>query len=79
MIVFESATSYELFIELEKIVEGGARKIAFILADLLEHGHSFVQDDYSTPWPDEFEAYTTNLAPRYKVMVDGGVYKIERL
>lgn len=78
-LIAEVETSYELVIELTKWVDGGLAKITMILADVMEHGHSYFQGDYSTPWQDEFFAYTTEPQPRYSIIAVGEGYKIERI
>lgn len=78
-LISEIESSYDLVIELMKWVDGGLDKIAMILADVMEHGHSYFQGDYSTPWQDEFLAYTTESQPRYSVIAVREGYKIERV
>lgn len=78
-LIAELESSYELVIELTKWVDGGLAKIAMILADVMEHGVSYFQGDYSTPWQDEFLAYTTESQPRYSVIAVKEGYKIERV
>lgn len=78
-LIAEPDSSYALVIELTKLVDGGLEKIAMILADVMEHGHSYFQDDYSTPWEDEFLAYTTDLRPRYSIIAVEEGYKIKRV
>lgn len=77
--IAEVESSYELVIELSKWTDGGLAKIAMILADLMEYGHSYFQSDYSTPWQDEFLAYTTESQPRYSVIAIEGGYRVERV
>lgn len=78
-LIAEVCSSYELVIELTKWVDGGLAKIAMVLADVMEHGHSYFQGDYSTPWQDEFIAYTTDSQPKYSVIAVKEGYKIERV
>ena len=78
-LIAELDSSYALVIELSKWVDGGLAKIAMILADVMEHGHSYFQGDYSTPWQDEFLTYTTDSYPRYSVIAVREGYKLERV
>ena len=78
-LIAESESSYALVIELTKWVDGGLAKIAMILADVMEHGVSYFQGDYSTPWQDEFLAYTTDSKPRYSVIAVEEGYRLERV
>ena len=78
-LIAEVGSSYDLVIELSKWTDGGLARIAMILADLMEFGHSYFQSDYSTPWQDEFMAYTTESQPRYSVIAVEGSYRVERV
>ena len=78
-LIAEIDSSYALVIELSKWVDGGLEKVAMILADVMEHDHSYFQGDYSTPWQDDFLAYTTDSQPRYSVIAVKNGYKIERV
>lgn len=78
-LIAEPESSYALVIELTKWVDGGLAKIAMILADVMENGVSYFQGDYSTPWQDEFLAYTTDSKPRYSVIAVEEGYRLERV